>query len=366
MSQSISNTARSSFPAVDCVVIGVNTEATLERCLRSIQASTYPADSIHIIYVDGGSSDNSITVAEKISGVRVISLEDAHPTPGRGLNAGWRNGDSPLVQFLDSDTVLEPDWLEKGVQALTDDTVGAVQGYRKEMHPEQSVYNWLTSLEWNGPPGEADSFGGDVLLRRTILEKTGGYDEIMVGGEDPELSQRVRAQGWKILQLDTIMTYHDIAMTRPSQYWKRAFRSGYGFAAVIDKASGKKQGFWYKEFRRILVRGGGAVLCSVLALCCLGAGIVIHPLFFAATILFLAFGLLLLFFPRLFRVNAFMQNMGLTREQARIYALHCSLVVIPDIFGVARYYFGKITNNPLRNHPRRLKTRKSMGSEQPT
>jgi len=360
----MANTAPSTHTALDCVVIGINTEATLERCLLSIKASTYPADSIHIIYVDGGSSDNSLAVAADIPGVRVISLEDPHPTPGRGRNAGWRSGDSPFVQFLDSDTVLEPDWLEKGIQALQEDTVGAVQGFRQEMHPEKSVYNWLTSLEWNGPPGEADSFGGDVLLRRTILEKTGGYDEIMVGGEDPELSQRVRALGWKILQLDTIMTYHDIAMTRPGQYWKRAFRSGYGFAAVIDKASGQKQGFWFKEFRRILVRGGGFVLLAVTALLSLGAGVFIHPLFWGAAVMFLAVALLLLFFPRLFRVRAFMENMGLTGEQARVYALHCSLVVIPDIFGVARYYWGKLTGNPLRNNPRRLQTRKSVNSKQ--
>ena len=114
------------------------------------------------------------------------------------------------------------------------------------------------------------------------------------------------------------------------------------------------------------MRGGGAVFCTLLALLCLGAGIFLHPLFFVGAALSLSFGLLLLFFPRLFRVRAFMENMGLTREQARIYALHCSLVVIPDIFGVARYYFGKITDNPLRNNPCRLKTRKSMGSEQPT
>ena len=353
------STSNHPLPDIDCVVIGINTEATLERCLLSIRQSRYPDDKLHIIYVDGGSSDGSIESARRVEGVQVISLQDPHPTPGRGRNAGWRAGNSPLVQFLDSDTILEPDWLEKGVNAMADDTIGAVQGYRKEMHPERSVYNWITSLEWNGPPGEADSFGGDVLIRRKILEQTNGYDEVMVGGEDPELSQRVRALGWKILQLDTVMTHHDIAMTKPGQYWKRVFRSGYGFAAVIDRAAGKDNGFWYKEFRRILIRGGGFVVFSLAALLCLPAGFMVHPIFSVAAALLLAAGLFLLLFPRLFRVNAFMRDKGLNREQARMYALHCSLVVIPDIFGVARYYLGKITNRPLRNNPRRLKTRKT-------
>jgi cellulose synthase/poly-beta-1,6-N-acetylglucosamine synthase-like glycosyltransferase len=353
------STHNHTLPDIDCVVIGVNTEATLARCLTSIKQSHYPIDRLHIIYVDGGSLDGSIQIAEEIEGVRVVSLNDPHPTPGRGRNAGWRSGDSHLVQFLDSDTVIEPDWLEKAVAAMADSRVGAVQGYRKEMYPERSVYNWLTSLEWNGPPGVADSFGGDVLIRREILEQTNGYDEIMVGGEDPELSQRVQALGWKIIQLDTVMTHHDIAMTRPGQYWKRAFRSGYGFAAVIDRAVGRENRFWFTEFRRILVRGGGFVVLSGAALLCLLAGILVDPLFLAAAALLLAAGLFLLLFPRLFRVDAFMKNLGLNRQEARIYAWHCSLVVIPDIFGVVRYYYGKISNRPLRNTPHRLKTQKT-------
>ena len=359
METPVQSTTGNSLPDIDCVIIGVNTVMTLERCLLSVKDSSYPSEKLHIVYVDGGSSDGSIAAAEAVADVAVVSLKDAHPTPGRGRNAGWHIASSPLVQFLDSDTVMEPDWLEQAVTAMADEQVGAVMGYRKEMHPDRTVYNWITSLEWNGPPGEADSFGGDVLVRRQILEETGGYDEVMVGGEDPELSQRVRQAGWKILQLDAVMTYHDIAMTTAGQYWKRAYRSGYGFAAVIDKTAGQNQGFWRQEFRRILVRGGGFLLLSLFALLCCLAGFLLHPLFFAVAAGSLLLGLVLLFFPRLFRVKSFMTTKGLTLEQARIYALHCSCVILPDILGVSRYYFGRFFNRPLRNNPSSLKSRKT-------
>ncbi|WP_028581601.1 glycosyltransferase [Desulfogranum japonicum] len=351
MLRTINNIDPSSLPDIDCVVIGVNTEATLTRCLQSIRDCEYPWEKLHVIYVDGGSMDRSVEIAKSTADIQVISLGDRHPTPGRGRNAGWRAGHSPLIQFLDSDTVLEPDWLTKGVQAIYSEKTGAVQGYRKEMHPDTTVFNWLTSLEWNGPAGEAEAFGGDVLIRRKILEETGGYDEIMVGGEDPELSQRVRDKGWRILQLDTVMTHHDIAMFKISQYFKRAFRSGYGFAAVIDKGAGRERRFWFIEFRRIIVRGGGTLFFFVTAICLLIMAFFLHSLFFIPCFISTLLALVLLFWPRLFRVNAFRDAMDLTEQQARVYAWHCSLVVFPDILGVLRYYLGKIAKSPLRNTP---------------
>lgn len=348
----------SQLPGIDCVVIGINTEATLARCLQSIKNSDYPQDKLRLFYVDGGSHDNSVTIG-KAEGVEVISLCSPHPTPGRGRNAGWRAGNSPFVQFLDSDTILERDWLKKGIFAINEKNIGAVQGYRREMYPDKSVFNWLISLEWNGPPGDAAAFGGDVLIRREILRETGGYDEIMVGGEDPELSQRVKDRGWRIAQLDTVMTHHDIAMYRISQYWRRAYRSGYGFAAVINKGAGRERRFWFTEFRRIIARGGGSLVCFLTAIVLLLMGIFQSPLFFTLSILPILFGLILIFWPRLFRVKNFKETMEITNEQARVYAWHCSLVVVPDIFGIIRYYTGKLTGNPLRNNPVQLKTQGS-------
>lgn len=342
------------LPEVDCVVIGVNAEATLHRCLTSILECNYPQDAIHIVYVDGGSFDDSISIAESLPGIRTVRLNPDHPSPGLGRNAGWKTGGAPLVQFLDSDTVLDKNWLRSAVKEFRPD-IGAVAGNRKEMHPEQSVYNWLGSLEWNGGPGDSESFGGDVMVRRQVLEDSGGYDEELVGGEDPELSLRIRSAGWRIKQLDIDMTRHDLAMTRFSQYWKRTYRSGYAFAAVIDKSSEKGTPFWRKEFKRIIMRGGGFLGFSFLSASVLLVFSATLQTLLIATILFAA-ALLLLLYPRLCRVKYFMEDKNLERHQARVYAWHCSIVVLPDILGVARFYLGKFFNRPLRNRRKKLAT----------
>jgi len=342
------------LPCIDCVVIGVNAEATLYRCLNSILECSYPQRHLNIIYVDGGSHDGSIRIAESLPGVHTVRLNPDFPSPGLGRNAGWKAGSAEFVQFLDSDTVLDRDWLRTAV-AEFEPAIAAVAGYREEMHPEHSVYNWIGSLEWNGTPGDADSFGGDVMIRRQVLEDSGGYDEQLVGGEDPELSLRIRSAGWRLKQLDSSMTLHDLAMTSFSQYWKRAYRSGYGFAAVIDKRSNTDIPFWQKEFRRIIVRGGGFLVLSLLSV----SLILLFPVklqIVSAAALIEAAALFLLLYPRLFRVNYFMRDKQLERKQARVYSWHCSLVVLPDMLGVARFYLGQLCNRPLRNRRKKLAT----------
>jgi GT2 family glycosyltransferase len=342
------------LPEIDCVLIGVNSAKTLARCIESIRTGNYPPEKLRICYADGGSSDESIAVARRYAGVTVIALDPEYPTPGLGRNAGWRSSSAPFVQFLDSDTIVDPEWFRKAVARMRDTTIGCVIGFRRELHPERSVYNWIGDLEWNGPVGESDCFGGDVLIRREALEATGGYDEALVGGEDPELSRRVIRAGWKIERIDAVMTRHDLAMTTLKQYLKRAYRSGYGFAAVRAREARLGSPFWKADLRKIAIKGGGFIVFETLALLTLFSGL--SAFHIALSILLIAAGVPLLFSPRLFKVSKFMRENRLSSKEAKRYAWHCSVVVLPQLAGVIRYYAGALFNRPLKNRKSALKT----------
>jgi len=341
-------------PDIDCVLIGVNSSKTLARCIDSILRCDYPREKLHICYVDGGSTDNSIEIAERFGEVSVIALNPEYPTPGMQRNAGWKNGRSPLVQFLDSDTILDARWLSKATAAIDDDHLGAVLGMRNEMHPERTVYNWIGNIEWNGPAGQSDSFGGDVLVRRQALEKTGGYDETLVGGEDPELSRRIIRAGWNIMRLDAPMTMHDLAMSTVQQYLRRAFRSGYGFAAVRALEARAGSNFWRYDFIKIVVKGGAFLGSMLLAVLLLALDLPVFVKVFA-TLLPLV-GLSVMLSPRLLKIGKFMSDNKLNTADAKRYAWHCSVVVLPQLFGILRFQLGRLVNKPLRNKRRNLKT----------
>ena len=42
-----------------------NSEHTIEKALQSIRNQTYPQDSIEILVVDGGSTDKTLSIAQK-------------------------------------------------------------------------------------------------------------------------------------------------------------------------------------------------------------------------------------------------------------------------------------------------------------
>lgn len=346
---------RLQLPDIDCVIIGVNCSKTLGSCLASIISADYPPEKLHLYYVDGGSTDKSIAIAEHTNGVKAIALNLEYPTPGAGRNNGWKEGTSPLVQFLDSDTLLDIDWLSKAVNAMNDERVGAVLGFRKEMYPEFSVYNWIGDIEWGRSVGKTDCFGGDVLIRRQALERAGGYDEILVGGEDPELSRRIIRAGWEIIRLDALMTRHDLAMTTIKQYLRRAFRSGYGFAAVRNREAKAGSSFWKYDVLKIIIKGGGFLFCSALSCLLFLSGYQPDKIAIPALLL-LAFGITMLLSPRLFRIKKFMHEDNLNRGAAITYAWHCSVVVLPQLFGIIRFYAGMLVDKPLKNRRITLKT----------
>lgn len=328
---------------IDVVIIGLNSAKTLGECIESALASRLPeGHTLRVIYVDSGSTDASLQVAAKYPGVLSLVLETEHPSPGAARNLGWTAGDGEFVQFLDSDTVMDPDWIVRALAGMVDG-VGAVRGWRKEREPERSCYNWIADQEWNSGAGECDTFGGDALIRREVLERTGGYDEELVGGEDPELSERVRRMGWKVMQLDVPMTVHDLAMTKASQYWKRAYRTGYGYAAVLDRHS--QSGFWRHEAARICIRGG---LGTALVAVALPLAMLIHPVLACLALL----GLFLVFYPRVLRWKRIGGEKGMRDGDAKRYAMHCSLVVVPEFFGMVRFAWGKLLSRPLRNSRR--------------
>ncbi|MES1258461.1 MAG: glycosyltransferase [Acidobacteriota bacterium] len=237
-----------STPVLSVVVIGRNEGARLERCLQSIRRMDDPGGEVELIYVDSASTDGSPQLAASF-GAKVTVVQPRRPTAALGRNAGWRAASAPFVLFLDGDTILHPRFVVDSLADFEPDTA-IVWGHRRELHPEKSIFNRVLDLDWIYPPGITEFCGGDALMRRSALEQTGGYDETLIAGEEPEMCRRMRALNWKILHADRPMTGHDLAMTAWSQYWKRATRAGYAYAEVSRRFQNTGLPFWEEDARR--------------------------------------------------------------------------------------------------------------------
>lgn len=222
-------------PSLSVVVIGRNEGERLIRCLTSVRAMRWPQAEVELIYVDSASQDDSPARARDW-GALVIEARPLRPCAAIGRNLGWRRATAPIVLFLDGDTILHPAFVTQAMTAFSDPQVAVVWGHRRELYPHASLYHRVLDLDWVYAPGPSLFCGGDALMRRSVLAEVGGYDEELIAGEEPELCQRLRVRGYVIQHLDVPMTQHDLAISSWSQYWQRAQRAGYAYAAVADQA----------------------------------------------------------------------------------------------------------------------------------
>ena len=88
-------------PTVSIILPVLNEEAQLGRCLRSVAEQTYPAVA-EILVADGGSTDNTRSVAEDFPNVSVVD-NPRHIRPS-GLNAAIAAASGDIIVRVDART----------------------------------------------------------------------------------------------------------------------------------------------------------------------------------------------------------------------------------------------------------------------
>ena len=248
--------------SVGVVVIGRNEGERLRACLASLQ------DSRTRVYVDSGSTDGSRELARSL-GFEVVEL--AVPpgfTAARARNAGIarlvaRMPDLAYVQTVDGDCEVRAGWLERARAEMEADPKRAVVfGRRRERHPAANAYHLACDDEWDVPTGAVNSCGGDALFRLAALREVEGYNPALIAGEEPDLCLRLRLQGWHIWSNGQEMTWHDVAMGRFAQWWRRSTRTGYAIAELVRLHGSRADPAW----RRLLRSALGWSVVSALAI----------------------------------------------------------------------------------------------------
>ncbi len=315
------------------VIIGRNEGKRLVSCLTSVIAQ-----STRIVYVDSGSSDDSVDQAQRLS-AEVVLLDLNRPlTAARARNVGVAHllkcfPETDYVQFVDGDCTLAADWLKTALAFLEDQPEAAVVcGRRRERLPEVSIFNRLCDLEWNTPVGEALACGGDALIRITALQQSSGFNPGLIAGEEPELCLRLRQRGWKIFRIEADMTLHDAQMVHFSQWWKRAVRGGHAYAEVSWIHRHDAEPLWQRESLRIW--GWGLVLPLLIVVSAL-----IAPQ--GSVVLGLAYPLLIL--------KTFLQASSRYDPRSNLlYSVFCTLIKFPELQGQIIFHRNRLQGNHSR------------------
>lgn len=179
---------------VSVIIPTRNCAATIERCLRSVQAQTYP--NIEIIVVDNNSDDGTAQIAaECLSAAERAQVLQAGPERSAQVNYGARHARGTYLYRVDGDFELAPGVIEACVVAIERDDLDAIAVPNRSRG--ESYWAQVRALE-------RDTYLGDALIvaarfwKRSAFEAVGGFDESLVACEDYDLHNRLLEQGYRV------------------------------------------------------------------------------------------------------------------------------------------------------------------------
>lgn len=200
--------ATQKLPKVSIIVASYNNEQTIEECLKSILALDYPKDHFEVIVMDGVSKDKTVKIAQKLA-VQVVSIRLNCPA---AYNYVMKIAKFPILGFIDSDAKVEANWLRLLVPHLDEPLVAGVSGTIEIWNSDNP---WAKSIgyELKNRYDRIGQYTGriatmNLLMKRTVIEEAGGWDEELPSQYDTDLGFRVSGKGYKIAYEPKAVCYH--------------------------------------------------------------------------------------------------------------------------------------------------------------
>jgi glycosyltransferase involved in cell wall biosynthesis len=187
---------------VSVVVATRNSAEYVQAALDSIAAQRpRPAE---IVVIDGNSTDDTVAIASRFPGVRVI-----HQT-GHGLgaarNEAIRECRQPLIAFCDSDDRWTADALAARLDVLAANPGAlAVIGLVMRVEIEGNI---PTAAQRNRIGRAVPGFVlSSILVRREAFDRVGWFDESLPLGTELDWFVRLQQSGCPAVQIDTLVLH---------------------------------------------------------------------------------------------------------------------------------------------------------------
>ena len=194
---------------ISVVVPTYNYAHFLTATIKSIQLQTY--GNWECIIIDDGSTDNTKQLIERLSAAdnRIKYFYQKNAGPAVARNLGIRKSTGEFIQFLDGDDLIENKKFEIQRHTLEqhaeyDIVYGGVK-YFTSVNPEKLFLNinlndqgaWMSNVSGKGDEVILNLIEGNImvisspLIRKSVFNKFGGFDEQLYYNEDWELWLRL-------------------------------------------------------------------------------------------------------------------------------------------------------------------------------
>lgn len=190
-------------PKVSVIIPYYNAGQYIKQTVQSVLDQTMQDFEI-IIYNDGSTAENTKIVTEVATIDSRIHLTTAKKNVGASIarNRAVAESSGRYLMMLDSDDMLAKDALAILSQALDEDRgLSIVYGHLDVLTEDGRVIHrnsWPPSVfEWEKQLDRQNQLPYSVMMRRNVIELTGGYRRRYTLGEDAELWTRATSYGFR-------------------------------------------------------------------------------------------------------------------------------------------------------------------------
>ena len=237
---------------VSIVIPVYNRKEILEKTLAGVCNQTYPKKLIEVIIADDGSSDGVEKIIpqwKKYLDIKYVRQEDEGFRVSAARNLGIKNAKYDKIIILDCDMLPVPETVEAYMNYLHVSSEAVLIGYRRFVSTDEltadeirkkitlatdlpdiktdntivtkagetgptidwreKIYNETNQLKELDYPFRVYC-GGNVAFCKSVLEKTGGFDEGFTawGAEDTEMGLRVYNEGYYLIPVNRAVGLH--------------------------------------------------------------------------------------------------------------------------------------------------------------
>jgi glycosyltransferase involved in cell wall biosynthesis len=220
-------------------------EKILERVLSLYTQELKSKYNFELIVSDGGSTDNTIKIAEKYADKVIVHTKEKKQTIGEGRNMGAEAADGDILVFINADT-YPADFSQffSAVERLKDTNGSeiAISCHCRAIPEEErmvdrifySIHNPIlkigTKLGFGYGRGECQ------VIKKQAFKTVGGYDATVHAGEDFDLYGRLTKIG-KIKYDKDLLVYESTRRFRKYGYFR--VLSLWAMNAIAVKVKGK-------------------------------------------------------------------------------------------------------------------------------
>ena len=101
---------------VSIIVPVYNREKSIIYCYKSLIRQKYK--NIEIIFVDDGSTDNSLDILKSFDDKRVVVLSQKNAGPSEARRYGFNQSHGEYISFVDSDDGIATDYISRLVDMI--------------------------------------------------------------------------------------------------------------------------------------------------------------------------------------------------------------------------------------------------------